>query len=622
MRQTRDSAIMEVGKQRSSSMFSFAVGLVLVILAIETGYLHWKCIKMEENFTDKIEALGNRRTGIETMKWLGEILEFNQILKQGRREKRDTERQGSRRRSSMEQAMEKVLLNGLRAFVIDVVNKVEQQKTADPKICKNKNVVCIKGEPGPRGPNGFTGLNGAKGEQGRQGLPGLNGRTGLSGRKGDRGFVGMRGTKGDRGARGFKGDQGDPGDCEGQCGPPSKPNITTKFSETLIKSEMTRLSLTCYATGSPTPQIRWEFGGRDTDKRYSFPSNGRSLLMKDVRETDRGVIKCIAENNLGKDTQETTLVVHTRPRIMLSKLSAEPVVGQPFEIHCNASGSPLPKLSWRKAAGNASVEQELSSNGRSLRLLIRKQETPKVNGKYICIAENDVGKDTKSVDIKFDFFPGCAALRKRGFRQSGIYSISADGVTPFNAYCDMQTSNGGWTVIQRRKDGSVDFFKKWNEYKNGFGNLTGEFWLGNDKIHELTKRKDMMIRFDLEDVKGAKAYAEYAHFYVNDEDSDYKVHVNSYSGTAGDSFGKTNGLRFTTIDQDNDNYRRGSCSKLFHGAWWYDTCHETNLNGKYLNGPHSTYADGIEWKSFRGYRNSLKATEMKIRPKSFTLKRS
>ena len=613
---------MEVGKQRSSNMFSFAVGLVLVILVIETGYLHWKCIKMEENFTDKIEALGNRRVGIETIKWLKEILEFNQTLKQGRREKRDIKQQSSRTRSSMEQAMENVLLNGLRAFVIDVVNKVEQQKKPVSKLCKDNNVVCIKGEPGPPGLNGFPGLNGAKGERGRPGLSGRKGRGGPSGPKGDRGFVGVRGAKGDRGPRGFKGDQGDPGDCEGQCGPPSKPNITTKFTEILIKSEMTRLSLTCYATGSPTPEIRWEFGGRDTDKRYSFPSNGRSLLIKDLRETDKGVIKCIAENNLGKDTQETTLVVYATPKIIIPKIKAKPVVGQPFEIHCNASGSPLPKLNWRKADGDASVEQELSSNGRSLRLLIRKQETPKVNGKYICTAKNTVGTTVKYVDIKFDFFPGCAALRKRGFRQSGVYSISADGVTPFNAYCDMKTSNGGWTVIQRRKDGSVDFFKKWNEYKNGFGNLTGEFWLGNDKIHELTKGHDMMIRFDLEDVKGAKAYAEYAHFYVNDEDSGYRVRVNSYSGTAGDSFGKTNGLRFTTIDQDNDNYARGSCSRLFHGAWWYDTCHESNLNGKYLYGPHSTYADGIEWKSFRGYKNSLKATEIKIRPKSFNLKRN
>ena len=51
----------------------------------------------------------------------------------------------------------------------------------------------------------------------------------------------------------------------------------------------------------------------------------------------------------------------------------------------------------------------------------------------------------------------------------------------------METDGGGWTVVQRRMDGSVDFSRDWFGYENGFGNLNFEFWLGLSKIYRLTK---------------------------------------------------------------------------------------------------------------------------------------
>ena len=101
--------------------------------------------------------------------------------------------------------------------------------------------------------------------------------------------------------------------------------------------------------------------------------------------------------------------------------------------------------------------------------------------------------------------------------------------------CDMTTTGGGWTVFQRRLNGSVYFFLGWASYKNGFGNLDSEFWLGNDKLHRLTAADNMTLRVDLEDFDGNITYAEYTTFKVADESDKYRLLIGRYSGTAGDS---------------------------------------------------------------------------------------
>ena len=178
----------------------------------------------------------------------------------------------------------------------------------------------------------------------------------------------------------------------------------------------------------------------------------------------------------------------------------------------------------------------------------------------------------------------------------------------------METDGGGWTVFQRRQDGSVDFYRYWTDYENGFGNLTGEFWLGLSKIHRLTKEGSNTLRVDLGDFGGNTAYANYSTFNVSDGSTEYILTVGGYSGTAGDSLAwYHNGRRFTTRDNDNDLRSGGNCAQDFIGAWWYDNCYRSNLNGLYFNSATQNH-QGIVWWRWTMAHISLKFSEMKTRP--------
>ena len=85
-------------------------------------------------------------------------------------------------------------------------------------------------------------------------------------------------------------------------------------------------------------------------------------------------------------------------------------------------------------------------------------------------------------------------------------------------------------MFQKRQDGSVDFYRGWVDYKSGFGNLNGEFWLGLDKINRLTNSERYKLRVDLEDTKGNTAYALYDFFAVTSEKSKYQLSLGTYSG--------------------------------------------------------------------------------------------
>ncbi|XP_038118772.1 ficolin-2 isoform X2 [Culex quinquefasciatus] len=197
------------------------------------------------------------------------------------------------------------------------------------------------------------------------------------------------------------------------------------------------------------------------------------------------------------------------------------------------------------------------------------------------------------------------------FKKSGKYLLSLADATEFEVYCEQDMHDGGWIVIQNRFDGSVDFYRNWTEYKNGFGSLDGEFWLGLDKIHKLTSFKTMELLIYVEDFNGHEKYAIYSDFSIGTEREHYTLNVISGErGNLNDSLLEQNGKKFSTFDVDNDEDSSLSCASERRGAWWYDYCSHSNLNGPHTNEEKRA---SMYWYAFSNKYQGLKISKMMIR---------
>lgn len=126
----------------------------------------------------------------------------------------------------------------------------------------------------------------------------------------------------------------------------------------------------------------------------------------------------------------------------------------------------------------------------------------------------------------------------------------------------------------RRRDGSEDFYRTWDEYKEGFGNQHGEFFIGLENLHEMTSEAPHELLIVLEDFERKVRYAKYDKFLVGGEDDKYAIQeLGDYSGDAGDSMSYHKTRKFSTKDQDNDNNPTANCAKDYKGAWWFDNCY-------------------------------------------------
>jgi ficolin len=208
-------------------------------------------------------------------------------------------------------------------------------------------------------------------------------------------------------------------------------------------------------------------------------------------------------------------------------------------------------------------------------------------------------------------FSSCSDAMAKGASTSGVKALVVSGVA-MNVYCDQTTDGGGWEVFQKRSSASQSFFQDWNAYKNGFGD-TQNWWLGNDNLAILTgagnAAGNSKLRIDL-NYEGEHRHALYSEFRVAGASQKYTLTAAGYSGNAGDSLSYHSGHDFGTKDQENNDH---GCANAYQGAWWYGSCHHSNLNGIYHAGAHASYADGVNWSHWKGYHESMTVSEMKTR---------
>ncbi|XP_071790265.1 ficolin-2-like [Asterias amurensis] len=205
----------------------------------------------------------------------------------------------------------------------------------------------------------------------------------------------------------------------------------------------------------------------------------------------------------------------------------------------------------------------------------------------------------------------CLVYKDNGHTVSGVLQIKPDSGAAFDVYCDMDTDGGGWAVFQRRYDGSEEFYRGWSDYVNGFGSLSGEYWLGLEKLYRIAYTT-RTLRVDLTDWSNGAYYAQYA-FYVHNSNDRYRGFFWSYSGNAGDSLSYHHNNMFSTYDYDGDN-SGSNCASTYHGAWWYNSCHNSNLNGKYVvGGSTGETAVSAVWYSLHGHNYCLMQTYLKVR---------
>ncbi|KAM6922138.1 angiopoietin-2a [Lycodopsis pacificus] len=349
-----------------------------------------------------------------------------------------------------------------------------------------------------------------------------------------------------------------------------------------------------------------------------------------IRQTTR-LERQLLENSLSTNKLEKQLIVQTndigklndKNSFLEKKVDAMEQQRQVELKMLRDDKEQLRALILRQTAFIGELEQQLLRVSSNNTVLQRQQQEllDTVNNLIHTISVSSArGDKTVMMQDTPTTFMDCAAVFKSGNTQSGVYTLTLPNTTvEVKAFCDMETEGGGWTVLQKRFDGHVDFHRTWQEYRKGFGEPSGEFWLGNEFVSRLTIQQSYKLRIQLSDWEGNSGFSQYDQFSLEGEAQNYRIHLKGFSGTAGkiSSIGQP-GSDFSTKDADNDKCVC-KCSQLTTGGWWFDACGPSNLNGMYYQqGQNSNRFNGIKWYYWKGSGYSLKSTTVMFRPADFS----
>uniref|UniRef100_A0A8C3RDT9 Tenascin C n=1 Tax=Cyanoderma ruficeps TaxID=181631 RepID=A0A8C3RDT9_9PASS len=356
-------------------------------------------------------------------------------------------------------------------------------------------------------------------------------------------------------------------------------------------------------------------------------------------ETEPEVTQMVPGNTVEYDLQglqpatEYTLSIHAQKDAQRSEtLSTHFTTGldAPRDLSAAEVQSEAAVISWRPP--RAPVTEYLliyeSTDGRVKELILNPeptsysltelspstQYTVKLQALSGALRSKTIQTVFTTTGLLYPYPKDCSQALLNGEATSGLYTIylNGDKAQPLQVFCDMGEDGGGWIVFLRRQNGKQDFYKNWNTYVAGFGDPKAEFWIGLENLHKITSQGQYELRVDLRD-KGDVAYAVYDRFSVGDAKSRYRLRVDGYSGTAGDSMTYHNGRSFSTFDKDHDSAIT-NCALSYKGAFWYKNCHRVNLMGRYGDNSHS---QGVNWFHWKGHEYSIEFAEMKLRPSSF-----
>ncbi|XP_056276668.1 angiopoietin-2b isoform X3 [Pseudoliparis swirei] len=358
----------------------------------------------------------------------------------------------------------------------------------------------------------------------------------------------------------------------------------------------------------------------------SAMENNTQWLQKILNQTSRLEIQLLEyslftnrlEKHILLQTQEISRLSDKNSLLEQRLLALEARYGK--ELHgLQSEKRQLQELVERQSGLVSQLQGELVSSTLNSTSLQRQQAALTDTVQQLLAMANRCNEIFNSAKEETRSFRDCAEILRSGVTESGLYGIRLPNSTQtVKVFCDMKTRGGGWTVLQHRRNGSVNFHRGWRDYKMGFGEPTGGHWLGNDIIHKLTSSQEYSLHVQLKDREGNEAFSLYDHFYIDGEDNNYSLHAEGFSGTAGRTSSLTHsGTQFSTKDRDNDRCTC-KCAQLASGGWWFEACGPSNLNGIYYPSSSSVVRyNGIKWYYWKGPNLMATMTTMMVRPANF-----